>query len=132
MPQTLLMRLQFLCRARESFTTRAWGQRCCLFRLGSPAAADLSDALALDGAAVALPLQGERCDQPLDLGRLGVLLAVLLLRGAVGLDVLAHVVVLGQVEELADFGGPLGPAHARLLLVCQPRNLALAYSRGTR
>jgi hypothetical protein len=38
----------------------------------------------------------------------------------------AHVVVLAQVEHLADLGGTLGAALARLLLVRQPRQLRLA------
>lgn len=86
----------------------------------------LGDALALDGAAVALALEGQGGHEPLDLGGLAVLLAVLLLGDAVGVDVLAHVIVLAQVEQLADLGGPLRPAHPRLLLVCQARDLSLA------
>lgn len=45
---------------------------------------------------------------------------------AVGVDVLAHVVILGQVEQLADLGGALRAPQARLLLVCQSRQLLLA------
>eukprot|EP00955_Chlamydomonas_euryale_P035532 350149-Chlamydomonas_euryale.AAC.23 len=64
---------------------------------------------------------------PLDLGRLGVRLASLVhKRAAVRVDVLAHVVVLGQVEELADLGCTLGAAHARLLLVSEARKFLLA------
>lgn len=86
----------------------------------------LVDALALDGAAVALALEGEGGDKALDLGALGVLLAVLLLGGAKDLHVLAHVILLGQVEELADLGRPLGAPVLWLLLICQPWDLALA------
>lgn len=35
-------------------------------------------------------------------------------------DALAHVVVLAQVEELADLARTLWSAHARLLLIRQP------------
>jgi hypothetical protein len=45
---------------------------------------------------------------------------------AVGVDVLPHVVVLGQVEQLADLGRALGAPQPRLLLVRQPRQLLLA------
>jgi hypothetical protein len=50
----------------------------------------LGDALALDGAAVALALQSEGSHQPLNLGRLAVLLAVLLLHCAVRVHIPAH------------------------------------------
>eukprot|EP00955_Chlamydomonas_euryale_P071804 361200-Chlamydomonas_euryale.AAC.16 len=64
---------------------------------------------------------------PLDLGRLGVCLACLVhKRAAVRVDVLAHIIVLGQVEELADLGRALGAAHARLLLISEARKLLLA------
>ena len=51
---------------------------------------------------------------------------------AVDLDVVAHVVLLGQVEHAADLGGALGAALARLLLVGQPGQLALACVDGGR
>lgn len=50
----------------------------------------LGDALALDGAAVALALQSEGSHQPLNLGRLAVLLAILLLHCAVRVHIPAH------------------------------------------
>lgn len=71
-----------------------------------------------------LPLQGEGSDQALDLRRLAVLLAVLLFHSPVGVDVFAHIVVLAQVEQLADLGRTLGATHARLVCVCEPRDLA--------
>ena len=84
----------------------------------------LIDALSLDGAAMPLPLQGERGDQTLNLGCFAVLLSVLLLHSPVCVDILAHIVVLAQIKELADLGCPLGATHARLVCVCQPRNFA--------
>ena len=45
---------------------------------------------------------------------------------AVGVDVLPHVVILGQVEQLPDLGRALGAPQPRLLLVRQPRQLLLA------
>ena len=83
----------------------------------------LVDALALDGPAMPLPLQGQGGDQALDLGRLAVLLAILLLHSPVRVDVLPHIIILAEVEELADLGCPLGAALARLLCVCQPGDL---------
>ena len=75
-----------------------------------------------------LPLQGEGGDQALDLGGLAVGLAILALEAApVGVDVLAHIVVLGQVEELPDLGGPLGTAHAGLVVISQPRQISWTY-----
>lgn len=55
-----------------------------------------------------------------------MLLAVLALHGAgVGHNVLAHVVVLAQVEHLPDLAGTLGAAQAGLLLVGESGELAL-------
>ncbi len=84
----------------------------------------LVDALALDSAAMPLPLQGERGDQALNFGCFAVLLSILLLHSPVCVDILAHIVVLAQIEELADLGCTLGATHARLVCICQPRNLA--------
>ena len=83
----------------------------------------LVDTLALDGPAMPLPLQGQGGDQALDLGRFAVLLAILLLHSPVCVDVLPHIIILAEVEELADLGCPLGAALAWLLCVCQPGDL---------
>lgn len=49
---------------------------------------------------MSLPLQGDRGNKALDLGCLGVLLAALLLGSDLAAnDVLAHIIVLGQVLE---------------------------------
>ena len=67
-----------------------------------------------------LPLQSEGGDQTLDLGGLAVGLAILALKRApVGVDVLAHVIILGQVEKLPDLRGSLGTTHARLVIICE-------------
>eukprot|EP00951_Prasinocladus_malaysianus_P048797 scaffold662600_cov53-Prasinocladus_malaysianus.AAC.1 len=59
--------------------------------------------LPLLGLDSALALQGEGGHKALDLGGLGVGLAGGgLVSAAVGVDILAHVVVLGQVEKLTD------------------------------
>jgi len=77
-----------------------------------------------------LPLQGEGSDQALDLGGLAVGLAILALKAApVGVDVLAHVIILGQVEKLPDLGCPLGTPHARLVVISQPRQISRACKR---
>lgn len=56
----------------------------------------------LDGSLSALALQCPRCHQALNLGGLAVLLAVGLELTTVSVHVLADVVILGQVEQLAD------------------------------
>ena len=71
-----------------------------------------------------LPLQGQRGDKALYLGCLAVLLAILLLYGPVRVDVLPHVIILAEIEKLSNLGCPLRTALARLLCVCQPRDLA--------
>lgn len=78
-----------------------------------------------------LPLQCQRGDQALDLGGLAVGLAVLALKGApVCVHVLAHIIILGQVEELPDLGSPLGSPQARLVLICQSRQLTWACTQS--
>ena len=37
------------------------------------------------------------------------------------LHALADVILLAESKQLADVVGPLGPAHPRLLVICQPR-----------
>ena len=43
------------------------------------------------------------------------------------IDILAHIIVLGQVEELADFGGALWTPQARLLLIRQAGQYCLTW-----
>jgi len=72
-----------------------------LLRVGTPTC---------DGAEVAAALETERGDETLDFRSLGVWLGIRLLR-ALNLtpdDILANVVLLGQVEEFPDLGSPLG------------------------
>ena len=85
----------------------------------------LGVALPLDGRDLPLALEGQGGHQALDLGALGVGLAVGLEGAAVGRHVLAHIVVLGEVEQLADAGGALGAAHAGHLAVGQAGQLLL-------
>jgi hypothetical protein len=59
------------------------------------------------GLAGALALQRQRSDETLNLGRFAHLNALLVGKDA-GNDVFAHVVLLGQVEQLANVVGPLG------------------------
>ena len=74
--------------------------------------------LPIEGCPSPLPLQGERSDQALDPGGLAVSLAILALKAApVGVDILAHVIILGQIEQLPDLGGSLGTTHARLVII---------------
>lgn len=85
--------------------------------------------LPVEGGSSPLPLQCERGDQALNLGSLAVGLAVLALEAApVGVDILAHIIVLGQVEQLPDLGGSLGTPHAGLVIICQPRQIPRACS----
>eukprot|EP01084_Bolivina_argentea_P195445 335279_1 len=80
--------------------------------------------LLLGGLEGTLALQASGGDQPLDVGALGHGLALLAGEGALN-DKLAHVVLLGQAEQLADVGGTLGPqaAGAGGLLVGQARDV---------
>jgi hypothetical protein len=72
----------------------------------------LFGALALESQTVTLPLQHDGCHKALNLGSLELgLLAILDGKGPLD-DVLANVVVLGQVKQLADLGGSLGPESA--------------------
>lgn len=65
----------------------------------------------LEGGLVALALKHLGGDETLDLGSLGVTLALALLNLAAD-DVLANIVVLCQVKELADLAGTLGSEAA--------------------
>mmetsp|Transcript_62290 Transcript_62290/g.123122 ORF Transcript_62290/g.123122 Transcript_62290/m.123122 type:complete len:222 (-) Transcript_62290:162-827(-) len=77
-----------------------------------------------DSHAVALALQADRSDEALNLGGLGAgLLIVRLGRDLAADDVLAHVVLLGKGEEVADLGGPLWAEAAGDDGVRQARNL---------
>merc|ERR1719160_260541 len=80
----------------------------------------------LEGEPVPLPLQHDWGHQPLDLGGLVLLLLALLQRQRPLDDVLAHVVLLGQVEQLPDLAGALGPESPGDGVVGQPGDLALA------
>lgn len=75
--------------------------------------------LPVEGGPSPLPLQCEGSDKALNLGSLAVGLAILALKAApVGVDILAHIIVLGQVEQLPDLGGSLGTTHAGLVIIC--------------
>jgi hypothetical protein len=39
----------------------------------------------------------------------------------VGVDILPHIILLGQVEQLTDFGSSLGTSHPWLLNISQAR-----------
>merc|ERR1719442_170631 len=80
----------------------------------------------LEGEPVSLPLQHDWGHQPLDLRRLVLLLLALLQRQRPLDDVLAHVVLLGQVEKLPDLAGALGSESPGDGVVGQPGDLALA------
>lgn len=74
-----------------------------------------------------LSLQSEGSDQALNLGSLAVGLAILALKAAsVGVDILAHIIILGQVEELPDLGGSLGTTHARLVIISESGQVSRA------
>jgi len=81
----------------------------------------------LGGVDGALVLKTGRGYQALDLGGLsGSLLVALTLNGAAN-DVLAHVVLLGQVKQLLDLGGALGTQTAGLDGVGKPGDLSFAF-----
>ena len=80
----------------------------------------------LEGEPVTLPLQHDGSHQPLDLGGLEPLFLALLQRERSPNDVLAHVVVLGQVEKLPDLAGSLGPESPGDGVVGQPGDLGVS------
>ena len=89
----------------------------------------LLGATPLDGDAVTLALEHDGGHQPLDLGglELGLLLFLALLGGNGPLDhVLADVVLLGQVVQLADLRGSLGAEAAGDGVVGKAGDLLLA------
>ena len=65
------------------------------------------DTVHLFGLACTLALQGQRSHQTLNLGRLANSLALLVCEGT-GNDILANIIILGQVEKLADIVCTLG------------------------
>jgi len=72
-------------------------------------------------------LKGAGSDDTLHLGLLGVLLAALLLVGACASnDVLAYIIIVGEVEQLADLAGTLGTNTTGDNLVSEARDLLLA------
>ena len=74
-----------------------------------------------------LPLEHSWGHKTLDLGGLEPLLGLALLQGQGPLDhVLAHVIVLSQVEQLTDLGGTLGSEPAGDGVVGQAGNLSIA------
>lgn len=80
--------------------------------------------LPVKGSPSPLPLQCAGSDKALNLGSLAVGLAVLALKPApVGVDILAYIIILGQVEQLPDLGGSLGTPHAGLVIICKPRQV---------
>merc|ERR1719209_1167930 len=75
---------------------------------------------------VPLPLEHHRGDKTLHLGS-GELLLLSILKGEWPLDdVLANIVLLGQVEQLPDLAGTLGSQPARDGVVGQSGNLSLS------
>jgi len=77
---------------------------------------------ALEGLQVALVLQALRSDQTLDLGGLEDGLLAVLVDLALD-DVLTNIILLAEVEQLADLGGTLGTQAARLDGVGQTGNV---------
>lgn len=81
----------------------------------------------LDGQAMALALECDGGDQALDLGGLPLAAATFLLGGNLAADdELADIVLLAQVEELADLAGTLGAETAGHSRVSEPRDGGLA------
>jgi len=80
----------------------------------------------LKGKPVPLPLKHHRGDKTLHLGS-GELLLLSILKGEWPLDdVLANIVLLGQVEQLPNLAGTLGSQPARDGVVGQSGNLSLS------
>lgn len=94
------------------------------------AEAHASDALLLLRSTAALALQCCRRHEALDFGNLHDALAILLDLAGVQLHRLAHIVLLAEVVQLADFGRTLRAAHLGLQLVGEAGNLPLACTDG--
>jgi len=87
----------------------------------------LLSALLLERHDLSLALQALRRDETLNLGRLELRLRLALLELKwLAHDILAHVVLLAQVEELANMVGTLGTTNARHNAVGETINLLLA------
>lgn len=80
----------------------------------------------LESYTATLVLQHGRRDEALDLGRFGALLLALLLGQWAAHDVLPHIILLGQVVQLADLASPLGPETAWKCRVSQAWYFLLA------
>jgi len=86
----------------------------------------LDGSLLLDGEEMSLSLDGHGGNQSLDLGCLGSLGLALLLGELTADDVLADVVLLGQVEQLSDLGSSLGAQSSGDVLVGQIGDFSFA------
>lgn len=92
---------------------------CCL-GLG------FGDTRLLDCHSTALPLQSQRSHKPLDLRCLAPLLACGRYKAAtIGVDVFPHIILLGEIEELANFGGSLRTPHSGLLNISESRQVII-------
>lgn len=100
----------------DLFVLSPVGVEQLLVRLSRFAALD--DALALLRQVHTFALETRLCDQTLNLGGLGLLLALDLATD----DVLADVLVLRKVEQLADVAGTLGSQTAGTVAVGETRN----------
>jgi len=86
----------------------------------------LLGAATLERNPVSLPLEHGGGHQSLDLGSLELLLLSVLEGERTFDDILANVVILGQVEQLPDLGGSLGPETAGDGVVGEAGNLLVA------
>jgi len=85
------------------------------------------ESAALKGVQVTAALETEGGDKSLNFGSLGVRLGTLLLRGDLSPDdILPHIILLRQVEELPDLRRPLGPEPLGEHVIRQPGDIALA------
>jgi len=84
----------------------------------------LCNSLLLDGHSLALPLQGKRGHQSLDLGCFAPLLACSRDKCAtVCVHIFPHIIILGKVKELANLGCSFRTPHPWLLSISEARKV---------
>lgn len=85
----------------------------------------LGDGLLLESSTTTLALKSGGGDEALDFGHLGDGFAPLLDLAGMQLHSSAHIILLGEVVELADLAGTLWAAHFGLVVIRQSGNFLL-------
>jgi len=87
----------------------------------------LVQSAALEGVQVTAALETDGSNETLDLWRFGIRLSTLLLRtrNLPSYNVLPHIILLAQIEELPDLRSPLGAQSLRQHIIRQPRDIVI-------